>query len=159
MVIKQKSAFLLWNSWVTIFLNNLSTVRILLPRTKTYPFHYFKIKKKGLFLAPERTYTKIFIQIEWQFEYFFALRKHCFTIRFSRVSGYFWCLLYIDYLNLPVNKHAEKTQVHQIYVPQFFFFYSTLESKNKKKILFIHFVTPDLPVFTGWWTSFWFTFI
>jgi hypothetical protein len=43
----------------------LSTLRTLLPRTKTYSSHYFKIQKKlGLFLACERTYEKIFIQIE-----------------------------------------------------------------------------------------------
>ncbi len=48
-----------------------------------------------LFLAPERTYEKIFIQIEWKFDHFFALRKQRFPIRFSRVSGHVWCLLYI----------------------------------------------------------------
>jgi hypothetical protein len=42
----------------------LSTVRILLPRTKTHPFLYFKNLKKGLFLALERTYTQILIQKE-----------------------------------------------------------------------------------------------
>ncbi len=42
-------------------------------------------KKLGLFLAPEKTYEKIFIQIEWKFDHFFALRKQRFSIRFSRV--------------------------------------------------------------------------
>ncbi len=37
----------------------------------------------------------ILIQIEWKFEYFFSLQKKRFPIRFSRVSGYFWCLLYL----------------------------------------------------------------
>jgi hypothetical protein len=36
-------------------------------------------KKWGLFLAPERTYEKIFIQIEWKFDHFFALRKQRFS--------------------------------------------------------------------------------
>jgi hypothetical protein len=51
----------------------------------------------GLFLGPERTYRKIFIQIEWKFDHFFALRKQRFPVRFSLVSGHFWCLLYNHY--------------------------------------------------------------
>ncbi len=47
-------------------------------------------KEFELFLAPEKTYEKIFIQIEWKFDHFFAFRKQQFQIRFSRVPGHFW---------------------------------------------------------------------
>jgi hypothetical protein len=74
----------------------LSTVRILLGSSKTYPSHYFKILKKIRIVPSTReNLRKIFIQIKWKFDYFFALRKQRFPIRFSRVSGYFWCLLYM----------------------------------------------------------------
>jgi hypothetical protein len=67
-----------------------STVHTLLPRTKIYPSHYFKIQQKiWVVQALERTYEKTFIQIEWKFDHFFALRKQLFPIRFSRVSGHF----------------------------------------------------------------------
>jgi hypothetical protein len=74
----------------------LSTVRTLLPRTKTYPSHYFKIQQKNRVFPGTQENLQTDFHYKWKFDHFFALRKQRFPIRFSRVSGHLWCLLYIQ---------------------------------------------------------------